>query len=118
MRKLMPLILAVCLGILLPTAATSLRVCLLDPAERSENCCDDCSSGTEDCCVDSDGLPDAPLPGGNFETPAFVGYAIPPAMAELPGILGRPIPPPCIARPRTGIGPPMARLAVLNVWRL
>lgn len=118
MRKLMVTILAICYGILLPAAGMPLRVCLLDAMERSVDCCDDCSDESKDCCVDVETLPDSPMPGGNFETPAFVGYAIPFVMTELPSIPESIVPPPCFERPRTGIGPPAERLAVLNVWRL
>lgn len=118
MHNLIATILAVCLGIVLPAAPIPVRVCLLDPAEQTEDCCGTCSTSDEDCCVHSEVLPDSPLPAGNFETPAFVGYAIPPMMAELPLIPERILPPPCFERTPTGIGPPAARLAVLNVWRL
>ncbi len=118
MRKLMATILAICFGILLPAAAMPARVCLLDPSERSEDCCNTCTTGRQDCCADLKTLPDAPMPGGNFETPAFVGYAIASIIAEPPRIPESIAPPPWHARPRTGIGPPAARLAVLNVWRL
>lgn len=118
MRKLMVTILAICYGILLPAAGMPLRVCLLDAMERSVDCCDDCSDDSKDCCVDVETLPDSPMPGASFETPAFVGYAIPFVMTELPCIPVRIVPPPCFERPRTGIGPPAERLAVLNVWRL
>jgi hypothetical protein len=118
MCKWIATILAICLGILLPAAAIPLRICLLDPSERFEDCCNTCTTGRQDCCADQKTLPDAPMPGGNVETPAFVGYAIPPVIEAPPGIPARIAPPPCFARPRTGIGPPAARLAVLNVWRL
>jgi hypothetical protein len=95
-----------------------LRVCLLDPAERSEDCCSSCPASDRHCCVDSEGLPDSLLPAGNFETPAFAGYAIPPTMADSPPMPERILPQFCHARPLSGIGPPAARLAVLNVWRL
>lgn len=118
MRNLIATILAICLGILLPSAPIPVRVCLLDPAVRSEDCCGTCSASDKDCCVDTEVLPDSTLPAGSFETPAFVGYVIPPLMAELPLIPERILPPPCFARTPAGIGPPAAWLAVLNVWRL
>lgn len=118
MRKVLAIILATCLGVLLPAAAAPLRVCLLESCEQSEDCCNCCSTGLQDCCADVKVLPDSPMPGGNFETPAFVGYAIPKVMAELPGIPVSITPRIDFTQVRTGIGPPTARLAVWNVWRL
>jgi hypothetical protein len=118
MRKFTATILAICFGILLPAAAMPMRVCLLDQAEQSEDCCGTCSTNNVDCCVDSEGLPDSQLPSGSFETPPFVGNALPPTMAELPRIPESIVLPPCLARPPNGIGSTTARLAVLSVWRL
>ena len=118
MRKLTATILVICLGILLPAAAIPVRICLLDLEERKDDCCNTCSSDNEDCCADLAPIPDAPVPNGNFETPPFIGFALPPSMVELPPIPERIVPPPCHARPPTGIGPPTARMAALNVWRL
>ena len=58
------------------------------------------------------------MPQGNFETPAFVGYTIPPAMQVLPRIPVSIAPPIDFTHARTGVGPPAARLAVWSVWRL
>jgi hypothetical protein len=118
MRRLIATMLAICLGILLPSAAMPVRVCLLGSEERSDHCCNSCNDTRQDCCADLDLLPDSPLPGGLFETPAFVGYAIPSISTEPHGIITHIPPPPCFTRLPTGIGPPTARLAVLNVWRL
>ncbi|MFZ9936049.1 MAG: hypothetical protein ACO3JG_03210 [Luteolibacter sp.] len=118
MRKVLAIMLATCLGVLLPAAAMPLRVCLLEPMEQADGCCNSCSTGHRDCCADVKLLPDAPMPEGNFETPAFVGYAIPSAMAELPRIPVSIAPPIDFTHARTGVGPPTARLAVWNVWRL
>lgn len=118
MRRLAAIIMAVCYGILLPAAAMPVRICLLDQGERTDDCCRTCPSGSNDCCTDLDPLPDAPVPDGNFETPAFLGYAIPTALASMPLIPERIALPSCLARRPAGTGPPTARLAVLNVWRL
>ena len=118
MLKFMASFLAICLGILLPVAAMPLRVCLLEQTERSEDCCGTCSTSDKHCCVDSEGLPDSLLPAGNYEAPAFVAYPLPPRVADLPPVPERILPPPAHARAPTGMGPPTARLAVLNVWRL
>lgn len=118
MRKVLAIMLATCLGVLLPAAAVPLRVCLLEPWEQTEGCCDSCPTGQLDCCADLKVFPDSPMPGGNFESPAFVGYAIPRAMAELPGIPVSITPRLVFMQVRTGVGPPAARLAIWNVWRL
>ena len=114
----MAAILMFCLGALLPLAATPLHVCLLDPAERTAGCCDNCTAGDHECCADMEAIPDALMPAGSQATPAFVGYALPPAMALMPRIPEKIVPLPCFAQPRAGIGPPTDRFAVLNVWRL
>lgn len=117
MRGMMVAILMTCLGILLPVAAVPLHVCLLDPAEQSLGCCDDCLPGEKDCCRDVEALPDAPMPGESVEAPAFVGFAVAfftldwPAVSECPA-------PPGFAATAARAGPTSARLAVLNVWRI
>lgn len=118
MRKLTAAVLAICFGILLPAAAMPVRFCLLDPADRSEDCCGTCPTRDRDCCADLEILPEAPMPGGFFETPVFSGYIIPADLGVLPAIPASMVPPPCFPPLRAGIGPPTARLAVLNVWRL
>jgi hypothetical protein len=118
MRKLTAIILTICFGMLLPAAGLPVRVCLLDSADQPEDCCNTCKSDRQDCCADFQPLPDTPMPGVNLETPAYVGYVILPTMAEVPRIPATIAPPPWCAKPRTGVGPPTARLAVLNVWRL
>lgn len=118
MRKIMATILAVCFGILLPAAAIPVRVCLLHPGDLSGECCGNCATSHQDCCTDFKTVPYSTMPDGHFETPAFAGYVIPDFWAELPCIPESIAPPPCFARPPTGIGTPMAHRAVLNVWRL
>lgn len=118
MSKLMTIILAICFGIQLPTAAMPVRVCLLDPEERTENCCRDCPSDSKDCCAELDRLPDAPVPDPNFSTPPFVGYVIPSAIADVLPMPVRIVTPPRHEQPPSGIGPPTTRLCVLNVWKL
>jgi hypothetical protein len=118
MRRFTAIILVICFGILIPAAATPIRICLLDPEERTGDCCRTCSSDSNECCADLAPLPDTSIPNGNFETPSFVGYPIPYTLATLPLIAERIALPSRHARPAAGIGPPTARLAALNVWRL
>ena len=118
MRKFTATFLLICLGIMLPVAAMPVRICLLEPEERTDNCCNTCTSDTGDCCADVDPLPELLLQDGNFEMPEFTGYALPPTMMDLPIIPKQILPPSCLARAPTGIGSTTARLAALNIWRL
>lgn len=120
MRKLMVTIVALCLGLLLPMAAMPVRVCLLSEAQRAEDCCPDCATKDKDksCCIQSDGLPDSPLPAAGVDAPVFAGYPLPPGMAELPENPEHIAPAPRVAPRQTGAGPPARCRAVLNVWRL
>jgi hypothetical protein len=118
MRRCMAAVLVFCLGALLPLAATPLHVCLLDAAEQSAGCCDNCTSGAHDCCAEVRLLPDALMPSGSQTDPALVRSVVPHAMVLLPRIPETIAPPPCFAQPRAGIGPPTDRFAVLNVWIL
>lgn len=118
MRKLTATILLIFLGILLPVAAMPVRICLLDPEERTDDCCRTCNSDSKDCCSDVDPLPELTPPDGNFETPVFLGYALPPTIVDFVLVPQRVVVPACYARPPTKIAETTARLAVLNVWRL
>jgi hypothetical protein len=110
--------LLIILGILLPVAAMPVRICLLDLEERTDDCCRTCNSDSKDCCEDVDPLPELAPPDGNFETPAFLGYALPPTIVDFVVVPQRIVVPACYARPPTRIAQTTARLAVLNVWRL
>ena len=70
-----------CLAVLLPTAATSVRVCMLEQriliAEvgADSNCCDGCTRETGEpapCCVDLESLPDSSAPEPMVSLPAAV----------------------------------------------
>lgn len=126
-RKVIAVFLLACFGILLPSAASPLRVCLLEQrlliAEVSSdaNCCSDCNRETDKrspCCMDLEALPDASAPQPSIELPPVIITDIPVAAIPplMPMDLGRWIDSP----PRTIRGPtsPSAYRAVLSIWRL
>jgi hypothetical protein len=131
MRKLVAALLLVCFGILIPLAASPVRVCLLDgtvtsaafPADScgERECCPDCDRDADPgapCCVDLDELPDSSVPHPPVELPPAV-------FAELPQ---HACPEVALAEPVRvvftrsesirGTDSPTAYRAVLGVWRL
>ena len=118
MFRLSAILTILCLGCLLPVAASPLRVCLLDLEERTADCCADCGEEDKDCCLDVQPIPPGPLAKGFFELPDFsvqlldTCFALPAAPPEIFAFLPR------MARPPPCCGPPSAHRALLNVWRL
>ena len=134
MRKSLAAFLLVCLGVLIPLAASPVRVCLLDgtitsaafppgaPDECADGgCCPDCNRDADPqapCCVDLEELPDSSVPHPPVELPPAVFAELPPhacpeaSIAE-PFRSGS-------HRPVANRGPasPAAYRAVLGTWRL
>lgn len=122
-----------CLGILIPTAATPIRVCFLDgkihepgfatygeTASHKAKCCPDCGSqeNGNSCCVDVKKLPDAPEPTAPVVLPPLVfsetdfEVTVPPCpvvMVEKAFIRAAPI---------RGPNPPGMRRALLGIWNI
>ncbi len=126
-RKVIAVFLLACFGILLPTAASTVRVCLLEEriliAETSTDskCCSDCNRDTDEhnpCCMDLEALPDAPTPQPSVELPPIVITNLPLASIPPPITLD----PDCWIDAPLGLirGPtsPAAYRAVLSIWRL
>jgi hypothetical protein len=134
MRKTLAALLLVCLGILIPLAASPVRVCLLDgtitsavfPAGSGDSCedsecCPDCDRDADPeapCCVDLDELPDSPVPHPPVELPPAV-FAELPQHACPEAALAEPVRV-VFTRSESIRGPdsPTAYRAVLGVWRL
>ena len=123
----MAVLLLACFGILLPTAASPVRVCMLEnrllvsEVDSDSNCCSDCTRETDErnpCCMDLEALPDASAPQPSVDLPPITitelqVAAIPPPMTvDLYRWIDSP----------TGAirGPtsPAAYRAVLSIWRL
>ena len=126
-QKLIAVLMLACFGVLLPTAAASVRVCLLEErvliAELGDGsaCCSDCSRETEErdpCCLDLEALPDSSVPEASVELPAALisdlpqNAMMPPMKPHLGGQV--------FVRPEAILGraSPAAYRAVLNQWRL
>lgn len=128
MRRVLSVLLLLCLGILFPLGASPVRLCLLenrlligdapDCGTEKTPCCPDCGTDDESCCIGMDGLPDAstvpeppslpPVPA--VEVPALA-FAAPPAdSADVPRSV-RPA-------PIRGPDSPGTRRALLEIWRL
>lgn len=106
------------LALLLPWAQAPLRVCMLDPGERSEDCCSECPDQSQDCCMDVDLLPDLLPPETGLIPPALMAGDLPwidscPCFASSE-LLPRRVPATQPSRPV----PISQRLAILSVWRL
>ncbi len=126
-QKLIAALMLVCFGVLLPTAAASVRVCLLEErvliGEFGDDaaCCSDCSRETEErdpCCMDLEALPDSAVPEASVELPAVPISDLPQnavilAVAVIP--CGKVFV--CTEAIR-GRASPAAHRAVLNHWRL
>lgn len=129
----MAIFLLACVGIMIPTAAGSMRVCLLaekllvpgfgtcgESASGEDDCCPDCGPPEEgeSCCHDVKKLPDVPVPAGPLVLPPLL-------FCEL----ARPLVlPPCpvveievtfaISTPIRGPDSPGARRALLGIWNI
>ena len=126
-RKAMTAFLLACFGMLIPTVASPLRVCMLEQrvltAEvRSEaNCCSDCTRETDDrnpCCVDLEALPDSSVPEPAISLPPVNVISLPMDVMVTPPWVEPFHEAPAFADPVHGLAPPAVRRAVLGVWRL
>lgn len=120
-----------CFGITVPTAATQLRVCLLDgslltsgsscldqPGTGADPCCGDSDGESENCCADLKKLPDSNLRLADAEIPLMATVDLPPTAFHVPLVVAsdsRPFQP---SVPIRGPDSPSARRAVLAVWTL
>ncbi len=129
MRQLLAILLLACFGIILPTAASPIRICILEQAAAAEaeseggKCCPnpECTRGEPDhisCCLDLEGLPDASAPQPLIELPALIvtdlpnGVCLPPVVTELSRKAYS------ASEPIRGLDSPAAYRAVLGIWRL
>ena len=132
MQRILAAILLACFGMLIPTAATPVRICLLEGkifeggfssfekthSEKSK-CCQDCgSNGNEGCCAELKQLPESPLPVVTIALPDLVPMDLPPvAFMAAPVPVGTEM----VYHPSVPIrGPdsPAAHRALLAIWRI
>lgn len=125
MRMPITLWLLACFGMLLPVAATPVRICFLGShlamVAKESGCCDNCTQpaeGPQPCCMDLEALPEASTPEVEVVLPPIPICVLPdgPAVAPVPS---RPVRE-CMVRstPIRGPDTPTAWCAVINVWRL
>lgn len=130
MRQFLAILLLVCFGMMLPTAALSVRVCTSEQtiyivgSSEDNNCCsdgcheEDPDSHSDPCCLELEKLPDTLLPQPTIELPPFVAAALPTSAFLAPAVneLGSQefAPSDQIRGPTS----PAAYRAVLGIWRL
>ena len=126
MRKLLAAFLLLCLGMMIPSGAASVRLCLLNgqisPALGDVPCCDECSCEDDEsdpCCIDFEQLPDASAPLPPLEIPPALWTGIPPLLMGLATSARDGSIKPCVvSEPIRGPSSPAAHRAVLSIWRV
>jgi hypothetical protein len=116
-----------CFGMLIPTVASPLRVCLLEErllvaeVHSDSNCCSDCTRETDDrntCCLDLEALPDSSAPQPSISLPPVIITDLPAGLSPLPPRIEIGDGIPALPEPVRGTAPPSTRRAVLGVWRM
>ena len=128
MRKVIAMLLLACLGMMIPLAGSSLRLCLLENrllvggsecGVEKDPCCPDCGDHHEDpCCVQMDDLPDAPAPQAPDLLPAPLVMDLPEPAFVAPRAIFTACSVHLAATPIRGPDTPAAHRALLGVWRL
>ena len=133
MRRVLAAFLTVCLGILIPVAASPMRICFLDDSvllpgfstygetsTHKDKCCPDCG-GTDEgdsCCLDLKRLPDAELHTGPVVLPALVCCELDARIAvprcPVTWVESAHLP----ATPIRGPDSPGSRRALLSIWTI
>jgi hypothetical protein len=128
MQRLIAAVLLVCLGMMLPSGGSPLRLCLLENrlllggaecGAEKDPCCPDCGDHHEDpCCVELEELPDSPAPLSPdlLPSPTVMDLPEPAFIAPPPLIAGGSVH--LAATPIRGPDTPAAHRAWLGVWRL
>jgi hypothetical protein len=129
MRRAIAAFLLACLGMMIPLAASQVRLCLLDNrllvagssecgAEKSP-CCPDCGDHHEDpCCLELEDLPEAPAPVAPVTLPVAVAIDLPPTLFVAPPAVLVETAAFEASVPIRGPDSPAAWRAMLEVWRL
>lgn len=118
MKKFFATLLLVCYGVILPVAASPVRICLLEERERTPDCCEKCPSTHKDCCAEMDTLPDSPVPTNPTDIPPFVAAELASfIIGDFPEVVGLPQAP-AFSQPIRGPDTPAAYRSVLGVWSI
>jgi hypothetical protein len=126
-RKAIAAFLLACFGMLIPTVATPLRVCMLEQrvfsteVRSNANCCSDCTRETDDrnpCCLDLEALPDSSVPQPSISLPPVIVTHLQERVIVSPPWIESVDEVKAFVEPVRGPAPPAARRAVLGVWRL
>ena len=121
MRRAIAVFLLACLGMLVPLAASPLRVCLMETkAAEAAACCAKCHQDPKHdpgCCVEIE-QPDAPLPGFPAGLPAAIALDLPQPVFVLPPAELLPAIAQDYFEPIRGPDTPCRLRAILSIWRL
>ena len=122
MRRAIAVFLLACLGMIIPLAASPVRICLIEARIVGDApCCPKCKKETKhdpSCCVDMDELPDAPLATLPAGLPPIVAIDLPPPVFVLPPANLVPAAALEMFEPIRGPDTPCSFRARLGVWRL
>lgn len=131
MQRLLAAVLMFCFGIMLPLAASPVRMCLMEgtihvpgfPAigvadTHGDACCPDCGNHDQPCCAELQKLPDSTLPATFPDLPPLVGIDLPGVwfLAPLEPVVLDPAFHPSV--PIRGPDTPSEHRAVLAIWRI
>ena len=120
MRRAIAVFLLACLGMLVPLAASPLRICLLDGKAMKTSCCAKCEQEPKhdpSCCVEIE-QHDAPLPDFPAGVPAVIAIELPPPVFVLPPAELLSAVAEGYFEPIRGPDTPCRHRAILGVWRL
>ena len=120
MRRVIAVFLLACLGVLVPLAASPLRICLLETKAAETSCCSKCHQESKHdpaCCLDIE-QPAAPLPGFPEGVPVAIAIDLPPPVFDLPPVELLPAVAKDYFAPIRGPDTPCRHRAILGVWRL
>lgn len=120
MRRAIAVFLLACLGMLVPLAATPVRICLLETKAAKTTCCPKCHQEPKHdpaCCLEIE-QQEAPLPGFPEGLPAVIAIDLPPPVFDLPPVELLPVAVPGMFEPIRGPDTPCRHRAILGVWRL
>ncbi len=129
MRQFFAVLVLLCFGITIPSAALTMRICLSDGVSMgsgfatsekatfgSDNDCSDCCKKDKSCCAELKKLPDSTLRFGDFQLPDLVVVDLPPLACWIAPLLdgGHRIYRASV--PIRGPDLPSVRRAILAVW--
>lgn len=133
MRRLLAAFLLICLGLMLPTAASPWRFCLTahtllvpgisncEEATTPDSCCKECGETKkkdDSCCLKTEKLPDSTAPAPSAALPPVLMTDIPEFALFSPILCEAQPVELSFSEPIRGPTSPAAHRAVLGIWRL